>query len=93
MSAEYLVLSDDETSTVSPTELCQRLAEELGIPDNAGICTGERRFAFEGRGIEVSSVLDESGNAMAAMVEVAPSAKVEHVSRLFRAFKAMGWVF
>jgi len=70
------------------------LRQKLG--DSRGSCPGAETnwndgFAFDELGIAVSVTPDQSGNLAIARVQVSDSARIGHISEVFKTFIALGW--
>ncbi|MBC8876523.1 MAG: hypothetical protein H8E44_44410 [Planctomycetes bacterium] len=91
MPAEMIFCCVGDTM-ISEAELCQKLADGLGIPHSDIHLEGERRFVLGETGIAVSLVVDENHNPMVATADISINSKVEHVTRLCKTFREMGWV-
>jgi hypothetical protein len=93
MPSEVTFCRVDDTVVTSEMELCQKLAEAMGVPHSELLHKGGGQFAFGETGISVSLVLDEDRNPTVVTATLSHSAEIKHVTRLCRSFREMGWVF
>ena len=90
MSAELLVRCNHKMPKIPLVELRQKLADSLGSCPSAE-ASSHGGFAFDGLGIAVSVTPDQDGNLANARVQVSDSARIGHVSEVFKTFITLGW--
>jgi hypothetical protein len=93
MPAPLVFVAADDAPDISATELHHRLDDQFDLTHSEELRESGRRFELGETGITVSFVLDENGSPMAAVAELADNPLIEHVTRLCKTFKALGWSF
>jgi len=93
MSAELLFCSGDNAPAFSEEEVRDILADALEMIPDEGTYLGRKHLSFGRLGISVSLVTETTGEPIAASAIVSDWTEIKHVSRLCKAFSAMGWEF
>lgn len=91
MSSE-LTFCRVDGEVIAEAELSRRLAEGLGVPHSEVLHQRAERLVLGETGITLSLVLDDNGHPMDAMATIPFDARIVHVTRLCKIFRAMGWV-
>ncbi len=82
---------DDISASVSPQDLRNKLAEQLGCTCVAVSHDG-KHFELGEYGPAVYLETDEAGNAVETIVDFSRVAEVKHVVATYRVFRAQGWI-